>query len=161
VGFFTAAALRQTVGGLCQTALGQSRAGAEVSQPLYPSRGDCQLSPGLRGGWCGAVSLHRLRRWRDRQSEGTQSGRVSAPLSPPCRAHRVRAHPPLWLTGQSHAADQAHPRPPALGARGRDSAPVSGDRAGHRARSATRCPHCAGSHWRRIARLLPQRGLPP
>jgi hypothetical protein len=26
---------------------------------------------------------------------------------------------------------------------------------------AARCPHCAGTHWRRIARLLPQRGLPP
>jgi Putative transposase/Transposase zinc-binding domain len=23
------------------------------------------------------------------------------------------------------------------------------------------CPHCAGTHWRRIARLLPQRGHPP
>lgn len=23
------------------------------------------------------------------------------------------------------------------------------------------CPHCAGTHWRRIARLLPQRGFPP
>ena len=23
------------------------------------------------------------------------------------------------------------------------------------------CPHCAGTHWRRIARLLPHRGLPP
>jgi hypothetical protein len=23
------------------------------------------------------------------------------------------------------------------------------------------CPHCAGTHWRRITRLLPQRGLPP
>jgi hypothetical protein len=27
--------------------------------------------------------------------------------------------------------------------------------------AATRCPLCAGTHWRRIARLLPQRGLPP
>jgi Putative transposase/Transposase zinc-binding domain len=27
--------------------------------------------------------------------------------------------------------------------------------------AATRCPLCAGMHWRRIARLLPQRGLPP
>jgi hypothetical protein len=27
--------------------------------------------------------------------------------------------------------------------------------------AATHCPHCAGTHWRRIARLLPQRGLPP
>jgi len=27
--------------------------------------------------------------------------------------------------------------------------------------AATRCPHCAGTHWRMIARLLPQRGLPP
>jgi hypothetical protein len=27
--------------------------------------------------------------------------------------------------------------------------------------AAARCPHCAGTHWRRIARLLPQRGLPP
>jgi len=27
--------------------------------------------------------------------------------------------------------------------------------------TATRCPLCAGTHWRRIARLLPQRGLPP
>ena len=27
--------------------------------------------------------------------------------------------------------------------------------------AAACCPHCAGSHWRRIARLLPQRGLPP
>jgi len=27
--------------------------------------------------------------------------------------------------------------------------------------AAAACPHCAGSHWRRIARLLPQRGLPP
>ena len=27
--------------------------------------------------------------------------------------------------------------------------------------AAARCPHCAGSHWRWIARLLPQRGLPP
>lgn len=27
--------------------------------------------------------------------------------------------------------------------------------------SAARCPHCAGTPWRRIARLLPQRGLPP
>jgi hypothetical protein len=27
--------------------------------------------------------------------------------------------------------------------------------------AATRCPACAGTHWRRIARLLPQRGLPP
>jgi Putative transposase/Transposase zinc-binding domain len=26
---------------------------------------------------------------------------------------------------------------------------------------AARCPHCAGTLWRRIARLLPQRGLPP
>jgi hypothetical protein len=26
---------------------------------------------------------------------------------------------------------------------------------------AARCPHCAGTHWRRISRLLPQRGLPP
>jgi hypothetical protein len=26
---------------------------------------------------------------------------------------------------------------------------------------AARCPHCAGTHWCRIARLLPQRGLPP
>jgi hypothetical protein len=26
---------------------------------------------------------------------------------------------------------------------------------------AARCPHCAGTHWRRIARLLPQRGFPP
>jgi hypothetical protein len=23
------------------------------------------------------------------------------------------------------------------------------------------CPHCADTHWRRIARLLPQRGFPP
>ena len=27
--------------------------------------------------------------------------------------------------------------------------------------SAARCPHCAGTHWRRITGLLPQRGLPP
>jgi hypothetical protein len=27
--------------------------------------------------------------------------------------------------------------------------------------AAAPCPHCAGTHWRRIARLLPQRGLPP
>jgi hypothetical protein len=27
--------------------------------------------------------------------------------------------------------------------------------------AAARCPHCAGTHWRSIARLLPQRGLPP
>jgi hypothetical protein len=27
--------------------------------------------------------------------------------------------------------------------------------------AATRCPLCAGTHWRRIARLLPQRGQPP
>jgi len=27
--------------------------------------------------------------------------------------------------------------------------------------AATRCPHCAGTHWRIIARLVPQRGLPP
>ena len=27
--------------------------------------------------------------------------------------------------------------------------------------AATPCPLCAGTHWRRIARLLPQRGLPP
>jgi hypothetical protein len=26
---------------------------------------------------------------------------------------------------------------------------------------AAPCPHCAGTHWRRIARLLPQRGFPP
>jgi len=26
---------------------------------------------------------------------------------------------------------------------------------------AARCPHCAGTHWRTISRLLPQRGLPP
>jgi hypothetical protein len=26
---------------------------------------------------------------------------------------------------------------------------------------AARCPHCAGTQWRRIARLLPQRGFPP
>jgi hypothetical protein len=26
---------------------------------------------------------------------------------------------------------------------------------------AVRCPHCTGTHWRLIARLLPQRGLPP
>ena len=26
---------------------------------------------------------------------------------------------------------------------------------------AARCPHCAGTLWRRISRLLPQRGLPP
>jgi len=26
---------------------------------------------------------------------------------------------------------------------------------------AVRCPHCAGTHWRISARLLPQRGLPP
>jgi hypothetical protein len=27
--------------------------------------------------------------------------------------------------------------------------------------AAAPCPLCAGTHWRRIARLLPQRGLPP
>jgi hypothetical protein len=27
--------------------------------------------------------------------------------------------------------------------------------------AAARCPRCAGTHWRRIARLLPQRGFPP
>jgi len=27
--------------------------------------------------------------------------------------------------------------------------------------AAARCPHCAGTDWRIIARLLPQRGLPP
>jgi Putative transposase/Transposase zinc-binding domain len=27
--------------------------------------------------------------------------------------------------------------------------------------AATRCPHCAGTDWRIIARLVPQRGLPP
>ena len=27
--------------------------------------------------------------------------------------------------------------------------------------AAARCPHCAGTHWRTIARLLPQRGVPP
>jgi hypothetical protein len=27
--------------------------------------------------------------------------------------------------------------------------------------TATPCPHCAGTHWRTITRLLPQRGLPP
>jgi len=27
--------------------------------------------------------------------------------------------------------------------------------------AAAPCPHCAGTHWRRITRLLPQRGLPP
>ena len=27
--------------------------------------------------------------------------------------------------------------------------------------AVARCPHCAGMHWRRIARLLPQRGRPP
>jgi hypothetical protein len=27
--------------------------------------------------------------------------------------------------------------------------------------TAAPCPHCAGTHWRTIARLLPQRGLPP
>jgi hypothetical protein len=27
--------------------------------------------------------------------------------------------------------------------------------------TAAPCPHCAGTHWRRSARLLPQRGLPP
>jgi len=27
--------------------------------------------------------------------------------------------------------------------------------------AATRCPHCAGTHWRIIARLVPHRGLPP
>ena len=27
--------------------------------------------------------------------------------------------------------------------------------------AAACCPHCGGSHWCRIARLLPQRGLPP
>lgn len=27
--------------------------------------------------------------------------------------------------------------------------------------AAIRCPYCAGTHWRMIARLLPQRGLPP
>jgi len=26
---------------------------------------------------------------------------------------------------------------------------------------AVSCPHCTGTHWRRIARLLPQRGFPP
>jgi putative transposase len=27
--------------------------------------------------------------------------------------------------------------------------------------AAALCPHCASTRWRRIARLLPQRGLPP
>jgi uncharacterized protein YjeT (DUF2065 family) len=27
--------------------------------------------------------------------------------------------------------------------------------------AAAPCPHCAGTHWRRLSRLLPQRGLPP
>ena len=27
--------------------------------------------------------------------------------------------------------------------------------------TAAPCPHCAGTHWRRITRLLPQRGVPP
>jgi len=27
--------------------------------------------------------------------------------------------------------------------------------------AGARCPTCTGTHWRRIARLLPQRGLPP
>jgi hypothetical protein len=27
--------------------------------------------------------------------------------------------------------------------------------------AATRCPHCAGTHWRIAARLVPQRGHPP
>ena len=27
--------------------------------------------------------------------------------------------------------------------------------------AAARCPHCAGTDWRVIARLLPQRGPPP
>jgi hypothetical protein len=27
--------------------------------------------------------------------------------------------------------------------------------------AAARCPHCAGTHWRVLARLLPQRGRPP
>ena len=41
------AALHQAVGGLCQTTVGESRAGAEVSQPLHPSCGDCQFTVSL------------------------------------------------------------------------------------------------------------------
>jgi len=39
--------------------------------------------------------------------------------------------------------------------------PVSATDTGPSFPAAACCPPCAGSHWRRIARLLPQRGLPP
>ena len=71
--FLAAAALRQTVGGLCQTAVGQSRAGAEVSQPLHPSRGDCQFALGLCRRRRRALSLHRLRGQGTHQDDGTQA----------------------------------------------------------------------------------------
>ena len=126
-----AAALRQTVGRLRQTAVGQSGASAEVSQPLHPSRGHRQFAFGLCRRWRRALSLHRLRSGRNRQSDGTPCGGVSAPLPTSRPADRLRADSPLWLARQSRSAGQAHPRPSALGDRGRDSASVSHVSASH------------------------------
>ena len=69
---------RQTLGGLRQTAVGQSRAGPEVSQPLHPSCGHCQFAPRLRRRRGRALSLHGLRSGRHGQGHGTAARRNSS-----------------------------------------------------------------------------------
>ena len=160
-----AAALRQTVGGLCQTAVGQSRAGAEVSQPLHPSRGDCQFALRLCRRRRRALSLHRLRGGRNRQSHGTQAEeflrRFLLHVVPTgfvrirhygLLANRTRQDK-LTRARQLLALVAATPLLSPVSVPATDPAPSP--------TAAARCPHCAGTHWRRIARLLPQRGLPP
>ena len=160
-----AAALRQTVGRLCQTAVGQSRAGAEVSQPLHPSRGDCQFAPGLRRRWRRALSLHRLR--------GGRTAKVME-LSAKEFLRRFLLHVvPTGFVRIRHYGLLANRTRQAKLARARQLlaivaatpllSPVSvpATDTGPSPTAAARCPHCAGTHWRSIARLLPQRGLPP
>ena len=67
-------------------------------------------------------------------------------------AHRPR-HATLTRARQLVALVAATPLLSPVSAPATDSAPSL--------TAAARCPHWAGTHWRTIARLLPQRGLPP
>src|SRR5580700_2406091 len=109
------------MGGLCQTSVRRSAAGAGISRPLHPSRRHFQPAPAGCGKWPSLVSMERLSDPGPiQQLQGDDSGgrRVYSPFSATRAAVGLATHS-LWrLARQLPPQGQSGSLPPTPGAAG-------------------------------------------
>src|SRR5712671_1192395 len=107
-----AAVARHSLGRLRQATVRQTRAGARLSRPLYPSRRHRQQPPGRSYRGPAQLSLEGLSPPQQAKGDDPWCRRVHPPLPPPRPARPLPSHPPLRLSRQRSPSRQARRLPP-------------------------------------------------